>query len=86
MDGSRRAAKSCRLQLEPDTLIRHPGPTLEDPQLGVAPGKFFDIREPECAGSLVRAGLREQQFYRSAGQQAHGRGRGKKLYRSFYMS
>jgi hypothetical protein len=33
----------------------------------------------------VRSGVKEQQFCRFDEQQAHGRGRGKKLYRSFYM-
>jgi len=33
----------------------------------------------------VRAGGKEQQFCRFDEQQAHGRGRGNKLYRSFYM-
>jgi hypothetical protein len=33
----------------------------------------------------VRAGVKEQQSCRFAGQQCYGRGRGKKLYRSFYM-
>jgi len=33
----------------------------------------------------VRAGVKEQQFCRFDEQRPHGRGRGKKLYRSFYM-
>jgi hypothetical protein len=34
---------------------------------------------------IVRAGVKEHHFCRFDEQQAHGRGRGKKLYRSFYI-
>ena len=37
------------------------------------------------AAQRVRAGQREQHFGRFDGQQPHRRGRGTKLYRSFYM-
>jgi hypothetical protein len=37
-------------------------------------------RKDSCS---VRAGEKEQQFCRFDEQQPHGRGRGKKLYRSF---
>jgi hypothetical protein len=37
----------------------------------------------EAIPQVVRAGEKEQQFCRFDEQQPHGRGRGKKLYRSF---
>jgi hypothetical protein len=53
--------------------------------MGFYPGVSRHADATSIEVKAVRAGVKEQQFCRFDEQQPHGRGRGKKLYRSFYM-
>jgi hypothetical protein len=55
------------------------------PQAAAGIGERVNVAASENQSWAVGAGVREQHFSRFDGQQPHRRGRGTKLYRSFYM-